>query len=395
MNNQHSLFDTVLVPAGAQPEEPSLTPDLIHLVQGWRAVLPDLEGPGRRWLITPWLTTQDTDLRGLVNKGDRLLIRGDAEDFLAGRSDMRAVQHLTEWGVEVQRMPTLHAKVYAREHEGQGVLWLGSANLSQRGEHGTARHGQVEAMSGPHPMTPQAMTKLESLWQDSRPFDINVIQQEIDALVKERERLNELLINNSTLGVLAVRLSFRLLTGQYTMTPESLGHASAQAQMNRVKYPSVEYIDPDVSQLAQQFQNFVRLERRRLNTLLEAVPGIRGLFVLRTEDMELVKGFLSEVEQQARRRFEKQLKAEHAYLRENFARRFSEAFQQFLSEKRQHVAQTPEQATHPALVAFDDYLARDPFRISAQFFVPLVNEDDPEDGLLEAMQKVRARQRLL
>ncbi|PTA67566.1 hypothetical protein [Deinococcus arcticus] len=395
MNDQQSLFDSVLVPAGEKPNAFSSVPDLIHLIEGWRATLNDLDGPGRRWLVTPWLTTRHADLLGSVQKGDRLLIRGHASDFLTGMSDLRAVKAFKEWGVEVQRLPALHAKVYAREEAGQGVLWLGSANLSNRGEHGTPRGGQVEAMSGPHPLTSQALTKLESLWRDSLPLDFTTIQREIDELAKERERLNDLLVNHSASGVLAVRLSFRLLTGQYTMTPESLGHASSQAQANRVKYPSVEYIDPDISQLAQQFQNFVRLERRRLNNLLEAVPGIRGLFVLRAEDMELVKEFLGEVEQQARLRFEKQLKAEQAHLRENFAHRFREAFRQFLTEKRQHVAQTPEQATLPALEAFDDYLARDPFRISAQFFIPLVNQDDPDDGLLQAMQQVRARQRLL
>lgn len=390
MNEQPGLFDTVLVPAG----ERTTPPDLIHLVEGWRATLNDLEGPGRRWLVTPWLTTRHADLLGIVQKGDRLLIRGLASDFLTGMSDLGAVRAFREWGVDVQRLSTLHAKVYAREAPGQGVLWLGSANLSNRGEFGTPRGGQVEAMSGPHALTPQALTRLETLWQDSLPFDVNDIQREIDEQAKERERLNALLVNHSASGVLAVRLSFRLLTGQYTMTPESLGHASSQAQANRVKYPSVEYIDPDLSQLAQQFQNFVRLERRRLNNLLEAVPGIRGLFVLRTEDMELVKSFLGEVEQQARLRFEKQLQSEQRHLRDNFAHRFQQAFQQFLSEKRQHVAQTPQQATLPALEAFDDYLGRDPFRISAQFFIPLVNQDDPDDGLLQAMQQVRARQRL-
>lgn len=393
MSDQQSLFDTVLVPAGHSVAKPAS--DLIRIAEGWRAAVPDLDGPGRRWLFSPWLTTRHADLLGSVQRGDRLLIRGCAEDFLRGLSDVSAVKAYLEWGVEVRRMPTLHAKVYAREYNQQGVLWLGSANLSNRGEAGTAHSKQVEAMSGPHPLTQKALSTLEYLWQNSKPFDLGDLQREIDHLAEERQKLAEMLISHSQPGVLAVRLSFRLLTGQYSMTPESLGHASSQAQANRVKYPSVEYVDPDVSQLAQQFQRFLRTERRKLNQLLEDVPGVRGLYVLRLEDMELVKGFLGEVEAQARLRFEQQLATERPHLRENFGHRFREAFQQFLSEKNRPLASTPEKATIDAQAAFDDYMGRDPFRISAQFFIPLVNQDDPDDGLVQAMQQVRARQRLL
>ena len=394
MNNQNSLFDTVLVPAGAQPEEPSLTPDLIHLAQGWRAVLPDLDGPGRRWLFTPWVTTQDTDLRGLVNRGDRLLIRGDAEDFLTGRSDMKAVQHLTEWGVEVQRMPTLHAKVYAREHEGQGVLWLGSANLSRRGADGGPHSPQVEAMSGPHLLTGAAITQLEYLWANSKPFSPDDIRIEVERLTSEREQLQQLLLDQAELGALALRLSFRLLSGEFTIPPNWLGHANEQAQRNRVKYPSVEYIDPDTT-LAAQFRKFIGTEKRRLNELLENVPGMSGLYVLRIEDRLRVQEFLEEIERQARQRFEQQLLQERKHLRADFTERFQRAFSQFLSERTVHLALKPEVAATQAAEAFDEYTSRDPFRISAQFFIPLRNEGDPDDGLMQAMQRVRARQRLM
>lgn len=393
MNDQQGLFDTVLVPAGERTFKPAS--DLLHIAEGWRAVVQDLEGPGRRWLFSPWLTTRHADLLSIVHKGDRLLIRGSAEDFLKGMSDMSAVRAFMEWGVEVRRMPSLHAKLYAREYDQQGVLWLGSANLSHRGEEGTPHSKQVEAMSGPHPLTQKALGTLEYLWQNSKPFDLSDLQREIERLAEERQKLTEILMDHSHPGVLAVRLSFRLLTGQYTMTPESLGHAISRAQANRVKYPSVEYVDPDVSQLAQQFQRFLRTERRKLNQLLEDVPGVRGLYVLRLEDMELVKGFLGEVEAQARLRFGKQLAADRPHLRENFGHRFREAFQQFLTERSKPLAFAPEKATLDAQAAFDDYMARDPFRMSAQFFIPLVNQDDPDDGLVQAMQQVRERQRLL
>lgn len=235
MSNQDSLFETLLVPTGTAQEERQ-PKDFVHLWQGWRTVLPSLEGPGRRWLVTPWLTTHSTDLRGIVQKGDRLLIRGAPEDFLSGRSDLQAIGYLIEWGVEVKRLPTLHAKVYAREENGGGVLWLGSANLSNLGEEGTPHSKQVEAMSGPHPLTQVALTQLEYLWANARPFSVEDTHRDVERMVREREQLQQLLMSQAELGVLALRLSFRVLGGQFTIPPNWLGHASEQAQRNLVKY---------------------------------------------------------------------------------------------------------------------------------------------------------------
>ncbi|MCP2014389.1 hypothetical protein L1280_001526 [Deinococcus sp. HSC-46F16] len=392
MSDQQSLFETVLVPAGEKPSAAPSAPDLVHLAEGWRATLQDLDGPGRRWLVTPWLTTRHADLLGSVQRGDRLLIRGHAEDFLKGMSSLDAVQAFMEWGVEVRRLPNLHAKVYAREHEG-GVLWLGSANLSKLGEDGGAHSRQVEAMSGPHPLTPAALTKLEYLWSTSRPFNPSDVQHELTRLVQEQEAFRELLLDQAELGVLALRLSFKLLGGQFTMPPDWLGHGNEQAQRDRVRYPSVEFIDPDTS-LATRFRKFISAERRKLGDRMVDVPGISGLYVLRAEDMLSIKTFLGYMERQARQRFEQELHQEREHLRSDFTTRFESAFQRFLSEQTRHMAKTPAQAAKDAAEVFDDYLGRDPFRISAQFFIPLKDADDPHGGLSQAMSQVRARQRL-
>ena len=278
MSEQQSLFESVLVPAGQSHAEVPLL-DLIHIGTGWRAVLSDLEGPGRRWLVTPWLTTHHADLLGIVNSGDRLIIRGLADDFLTGKSKLESIQEFQNWGVEVRRMPALHAKVYAREHDSQGFLWLGSANLSGRGEYGNGRrHSSLEAMSGPHPLTAKARSELESLWADSKPFSAGDIQRELEQLTKDREKLTELLLSHTDLSVLALRLSFRLLGGQLTISPDWLGHANELVQKDRVKYPSVEFIDPETN-LASRFRTFMQVEKRKLGSLLEDVPGISGLYV--------------------------------------------------------------------------------------------------------------------
>ncbi|MFB9993411.1 hypothetical protein ACFFLM_15700 [Deinococcus oregonensis] len=391
MNDQHSLFETVLVPAG-QPA--AVLPDLVHIGQGWRAVIQDLAGPGRRWLVTPWLTTTHADLLEHVQKGDRLLIRGHAGDFLKGQSDLNAVRAFQEWGVEVYRLPNLHAKVYAREQDGSGVLWLGSANLSRRGEAGTPRSRQLEAMSGPHPLTGAALTQLESLWRDSKPFSMEETQREVERLVQEREAIRELLLAQAELGVLALRLSFKVLGGQFTIPPNWLGHANEQAQRDRVKYPSVEFIDPE-SNLASRFRTFMRAEKKKLGDLLEDVPGTGGLYVLRLEDMPKVKTVLDDLARQAQQRFEKELRQERDHLRADFGRRFESAFQRFLSEASSHVARTPQDAARQATLAFDEYVSRDPFGVSAQFFIPLADHEDPSSALMQAMQHVRERQWLL
>lgn len=391
MSHQPSLFESVLVPSGKTAQA---TPDLVHLAQGWRVALGDLRGPGRRWLVSPWFTTKDMALRECVQKGDRLLLRGSAEDFLHGKSRLDAIQALQEWGVDVRRVPHLHAKVYAREHEGAGVVWLGSANLSQRGEDGGQHSGQVEAMSGPHPLTPRTLTELEYLWANSRPFSVSDIQYELDRLVQAREEFREQFLQHADLGILALRLSFRLLGGQFTIPPHWLGHGSQQAQKDGVRYPSVEFIDPDNS-LASRFRAFIRAEKRKLGDVLEDVPGMSGVYLLRTQDQPGVTVFLSQLEAQARQRFEKELEAERAHLRQDFIERFERAFERFLSERSRPRAVTPQVAAQQAAQALDEYLSRDAFRISAQFFLPLRDADDPYSGLAQAMSQVQARQRLL
>lgn len=398
-NSQPALFETVLRPAGNQTTPTSTAvpevPDLVHLARGWRAAVRDLEGPGRRWLVTPWLTTRDADLLGSVQKGDRLLIRGHAQDFLTGMSDLDAVQAFMEWGVEVQRLPNLHAKVYAREYEDKGgVLWLGSANLSNTGENGGPRSKQIEAMSGPHPLTPNAQLTLENLWNASKLFSPSDIQRELARLVQERETSHALLLDQAEPGVVALRLSFRLLGGQFTIPPDWLGHGSEEAQKNGANYPSVDYIASDTS-LATRFRKFFNAEKRSLGTQLEDVPGFAGLSVLRTEDMPGVKLFLSNLESRARERFEQDLRHERQYLLEDFKQRFERAFAPFLTEEKRHLAKTARQAALDATEVLDGYLDRDPFRITAQFFVPLKNAEDPSDGLVQAIAQLRARQRLL
>lgn len=392
MNDQQSLFDTVFVPVGEKASPSPSAPDLVHLAEGWRAVVQDMEGPGRRWLFTPWLTTRHADLLGSVQKGDRLLVRGHAEDFLKGMSSLDAVQAFIEWGVEVRRMPNLHAKVYAREHDG-GLLWLGSANLSNLGEDGGAHSRQVEAMSGPHPLAPTTLTKLEYLWSNGKPFSPSDVQHELTRLVQEQETFRTLLLDQAELGVLALRLSFKLLGGQFTIPPDWLGHGNEQAQRDRVRYPSVEFIDPDTS-LATRFRKFINAEKRKLDDRIEDVPGVSGLYVLWAEDMLSIRTFLSDMERQARQKFEQELHQEREHLRADFTKRFESAFQRFLSEKTSYMAKTPAQAAKLAAEAFDDHIGRDPFRISAQFFIPLKDSDDPHSGLSQAMAQVRARQRL-
>jgi len=138
----------------------------------------------------------------------------------------------------------------------------------------------------------------------------------------------------------------------------------------------------------------MQAEKRKLNHLLEDVPGTSGLYVLQVEHKPSVTSFLSTLEAQARQRFERELWQERDQLRDDFTQRFQNAFARFLTESRKEVALNKEQAANQAAMAFDEYLGRDPFKVSAQFFLPLVEPDDMGSPLLLAMQQVRAQQRL-
>lgn len=126
---------------------------MVHVGAGWRIALPDLAGPGRRWIVSPWVNSGKTDfteLLALVGPGDRLIIRGRAEDFVRKISSVSALRQFADRGVEIKRVSHLHAKVYVRELSGEGTVWLGSANLMRRGSDGDMRvHRNIEAMSGP------------------------------------------------------------------------------------------------------------------------------------------------------------------------------------------------------------------------------------------------------
>lgn len=76
-------------------DSPATLVPLVHAGAGWRRTLPDLAGPGRRWIVSPWVNsgkTDLTDLLELIEPGDRLIIRGRPEDFIQKMSSVSAIQ---------------------------------------------------------------------------------------------------------------------------------------------------------------------------------------------------------------------------------------------------------------------------------------------------------------
>ncbi|MBB5235525.1 hypothetical protein [Deinococcus budaensis] len=354
----------------------------MHIGSGWQTALADLEGPGRRWLVSPWVNSGDTDLQGLLNlvrPGDRLLLRGRPEDFLHRMSSFGAVEQFLARQVEVQRFSHLHAKVYAREEPGGGVVWLGSANLTRRGRQGDTRaHGNYEAMSGPHLLTPTGLGQLQALWARSVPFDRAAIEGQVGRLREEREEYATLL-GEQALTTLTLQVGFKLLNGQLTLSPKWLG----MPPLPGVTYPAVKFVTGDVD-LARRLRRLKHRAQRGLRPLAVPVDGSPGLHVLPVTNRDAVERGLRSLQRQAQDELGPQLDAQRPGLKARFLERFEAAFLEFTRAHRAQARPLAELLVE-ASEAFDAYIGQDPFALAVRFGVPLPNLHDPYDPLAQSV----------
>ncbi len=358
----------------------------MHIGSGWQTALADLEGPGSRWLVSPWVNSGDTDLQGLLNlvrPGDRLLLRGRPEDFLNRMSSFGAVQQFLDRRVEVRRCSHLHAKVYARETPGGGVVWLGSANLTRRGRQGdTGGHGNYEAMSGPHPLTSSGLHRLHALWDRSEPFDRPATEGEVIRLQEDREVYASLLAEQA-LSTLTLQVGFKLLNGQLTLSPRWLG----MPNLPGVSYPAVKFIASDAD-LARRLRRLKHRAQRGLETLAVPVDGSPGLYVLPVANRNGIERGLRSLQRQAQHELGPQLEAQGPHLEAKFLERFEAAFLEFARAHRAQARPLPDLLTD-ARQAFGAYVRQDPFALAVQFGVPLPNLHDPDDPLAQSVVQAR------
>lgn len=371
----------------AEPGVPASDGNRVHIGCGWDAALADLKGPGRRWLVTPWVNSGDTDLRELLAvmlPGDRLILRARPEDFLHHLSSLSAVDQFRQRGVEVGCVSHLHAKVYVREDPAAPVVWLGSANLTRRGRHGDLRaHSNYEAMSGPHPLSATQLARLEALWQESRPYDRAGLERELIRL-RDDEQTYRSQLTTDALATLTLQVGFRLLRGQLTVPARWLGMAERQG----VSFPAVRFV-AGTHPLTRELTRLRSQLLRQLGDLAVPVDGAEQLYVVPVWKQPLIERVLMAFQEQMRRDLGAQFTAAHGGLRDAFLGRFLGAFVEFSNDK--YPSAWPLEAVLPlAGQAFDDYVARDPFGITAQFAVPMPNASDPYDPLFQAV--VRARQ---
>jgi hypothetical protein len=136
-------------------------------------------------------------------------MRGDLQDFAYGMSTLQVVEDLVACGVEVRRLPSLHAKAYIRElPDGSLAAWVGSANLTHKGRLDGKWNANIEVMAGPFTLHAADKERVEGLWRDALPFDSDHIRRYRAALMNGG-------IVDRGIEVLVVRIDLRLKPGAF------------------------------------------------------------------------------------------------------------------------------------------------------------------------------------
>lgn len=361
---------------------------MVHVGAGWRIALPDLAGPGRRWIVSPWVNSGKTDLTellALVGPGDRLIIRGRAEDFVRKISSVSALRQFADRGVEIKRVSHLHAKVYVRELSGEGTVWLGSANLTRRGSDGDMRaHRNIEAMSGPHALDSRTLEWLEALWDHALPFNLEQLNAEIQKIQQDDQQLQAIMAQGAA-GVLTLQVNFKLLQGQMSVPPGWLGLVKG----NGIVFPAVKFIDAK-----QELARLLTQSKRRMGKSLKQhttpVDTRSGLYVIRAARQPEVQGLISQFLAETQNHLAAVLKAQQPALREDFIRRFRGAVSDF-GAKRGHLDVDLQAIGEMAGKNFDRYVENDPFGVTLEYSVPVPNLSDPFAPLTQAIFAEKSR----
>ena len=344
---------------------------------GWPYAARDLEGPGARFVISPYVTTAALQLG--LKAGDRLLLQGTAQNFLHNASKLEVVEGLMRLGVEVRREARVHAKVYMRHFDGGAVGWLGSANLTQNGR---SAGSQVEAMSGPFWLDRDFLEQTENLWDVAQPLDICQVELEVQEL---EQKLLDGPPEDAVRALVAVHVTFNAGLGRCTLRPRWLGITARGDNWRGVTFPTVPYLRPEAV-------GKYRLWKQQALDELVSGGGYSlgdGIYLFRTSQKNQVEVLLTQLRQHLLNEAGKEFEDTSA-LRAEFKHRFNEVLLEFANKKNlELVDENRQMGREEAFGQFDEYMSNKPFELSFSFFVPLLGGQD--EALVQAIKQLQAQ----
>jgi hypothetical protein len=353
------------------------TDSTVFLNAGWPKSMPTMDGPGRRWWVTAFLTSA-ADYVG-VRPGDRVLIRGRPEDFLSGASSLDVVEQLVAQGHDVRRSEPLHAKMYLRESDnGSAIGWIGSANLTHAGRSNARWNSNYEVMAGPLPFSRKVIAELKALWSSAVAVDAAYLERVRQAMGHGPDW-------TGVGGFLVVHLDVRTPAGAFKIPLRWFVDWSAwNGVVTSVRYLTT----PATTQ--QGLAGVRKAVTAGFAKWFGERTGARGEFVIESRDQVLVEAALKE----ARRLVDKLLPI-HATedldaALTDFVGRAMVVVRTQATSRRLKVAD--EEIARELSEAFQRHVAAKPSQVAYTILAPV---SEPEGALAEAIVRLRTRPRKL
>lgn len=364
-----------------------MTEPTLRLMTGWRDAVRELGLSPVRWWITPALS--DEAFAAEVRPGDRVLVRGTADDVERGSTDLELLRWLHHAGVEVRRDPRLHLRAYVAVHPASdGVArraraWIGSADATRRGR-GERSGGTREAMAGPFDLDEARLTLLDRLWNDAETIDPTVLEDEVRQLRRDAERIA---LSHARESRWMVRLEVE--AGSRRWTPPHVRRGT-DPDAATSEEDSVPYL-PSRHPLRRDVVAFSRALRTRLRAegLLAALPGELGTntYLVAADRAEELRRILSLADRKLRDRFRRRVEGERSELSQDFAARV-DAWLTLHADPDSSDQANPLRASAraTALRSFETFLDGSPVAVRYALSIPVESNDAAFDGASEMLQ---------
>lgn len=362
---------------------------IVHLNAGWRMAVPSGANDATRWWVTAFVT--DRAIVDYARASDRVLLRGDVEDFVLGVSNLSVIEDLLQKGVSVRRLPRLHAKVYASVESDHGVMWLGSANATTQGR---AEHsGQnIEAMVGPLVVGPEHVRVLEILWDRADAVDVEAIRKKMRQLVDEKVRSAAMALSN---GVIMVRLSVPRPSAHLVIRPDWFDYKrrSTIRTESRHTIPYVPKAHParqDVAEFAHELTS--RLRREGLLRMLGGTLG-HSTYLVDVDDVPYLDSILERADRLVYSVLGRALADARVELESSLIERLEDVLGRLMTRP----GYEPEEVRRASMLShalsearrdFLDYVDR--FTFGVRYFLSIPFESNDAE-FLEALNKRQAR----
>jgi hypothetical protein len=348
----------------------------LRLLGGWRDAVRELGPSPLRWWITPALA--DEALAAEARPGDRVLVRGDAQDVERGATDLELLRWLVHAGIEVRRHPRSNLRAYVALHPEEGGsprrarAWIGSAEATPRGR-GDRHGGTFEAMAGPFDLSPADLRALDAVWGEAEALDPGRLEEEVRALRRDAERQA---MGTAAGGRWTVRIEIDTGTERWT-APHVRRSAEADGADDDEAVAFLDARDP----LRRRVVAFSRALRSSLrgDGLALALPGDLGenAYLVAAERAAELRALLDLADDRLSERVGVVLRARRADL----ARAFSARVEALLARQAERIP--AERGVAPdwsatraeAMRAFDAFLDGRPVSVRYALGVPLDSND--------------------